>query len=108
MVKETFNFFRVKQFSTYSCNMFSFREMLEQSLGELQITVQELQKKVDSVDDESTLNSCSTTLLTVYTLLRGLQIITAKSLLEHNPTHQGPVSRSRVTLHAITRSTGCS
>ncbi|KAI0218630.1 coiled-coil domain containing 169 [Lamellibrachia satsuma] len=29
------------------------KEMLEQSLGELQITVQELQKKVDSVDDEN-------------------------------------------------------
>ena len=38
-------------------NMFCSREMLEQSLGELQITVQELQKKVDSVDDESRLNS---------------------------------------------------
>jgi len=44
---------------------YSFREMLEQSLGELQITVQELQKKVDSVDDESMLNSSSTTLITV-------------------------------------------
>ena len=44
--------------------------MLEQSLGELQITVQELEKKADSVDDESRSESLARNKLLLDTVCR--------------------------------------